>query len=71
MPDDEKIELKGVRPSKNLTLEEKLQILHNVQEFFRQFPGLGEEVLKDRERQRQEEDRARAERNQFYFGHHI
>lgn len=71
MPDDTKIELKGVRPSKNLTIAEKQKILRELQEFLRQFPGLGEEVMKDREQRRQEEDRALVERNQFYPGHHI
>lgn len=71
MPNGKKIELKGVIPPTLTTPEERIQALRDVQEFLRQFPGLGEEVMRDRERRRQEEDRILAERNQLHFGSHV
>jgi phage protein U len=67
MPMQKKIELKGVIPPTLTTIEEQLEALRDLREFLQQFPGLGEEVMKDREQRRQEEDRALAERNRFYF----
>ena len=71
MPTQKKVELKGVIPPKNPGPQAFFEALQELREFLRQFPGLGEEVMRDRERQRQEEDRILAERNQFHFGSHV
>jgi hypothetical protein len=53
MPNDKKIELKGVIPPTLRTPEERIQALRDLQEFLRRFPGLAEEVMNERERQQQ------------------
>ncbi len=54
MPTQKRIELKGVIPPKKIKPEEKMKALRELQEFLRQFPGLAEEVMKDREQQQPE-----------------
>jgi hypothetical protein len=47
--------LKGVIPPKITTWEEQLAVIHRLREFVKQYPGLGEEVMKLREQQQREE----------------
>ena len=47
------LELKGVIPPRVTDSEEQLKVLRDVQEFLKWFPGLGEESMRERERQRQ------------------
>lgn len=71
MPTNSPYKLKGIIPPKDTDPQAFFEALQELREFLRQFPGLGEEVMRDREQRRQEEDRALAERNQFYFGSHV
>ncbi len=61
MPTNNSYTLKGIIPPKNTDPQAFFEALQELREFLRQFPGLGEEVMRDRERRRREEDRAFAE----------
>ncbi|MCP4401691.1 MAG: hypothetical protein GY801_30875 [bacterium] len=51
--------LKGVIPPKITDPEEQLEVIRRIREFVKRYPGLGEEVMKLREEQQQEELRKR------------
>jgi len=53
MPTENTIPLKGVIPPKLISLEEQLEAIRDLREFLRQFPGLAEEVMKEREHQQE------------------
>ncbi len=69
MPINNPYELKGVIPPKNADTQALLEALQDLQEFLRQFPGLGEEVMKARERERQKSQSSDSYRNEFSVGH--
>lgn len=54
MPKTNHIELKGVIPPKYTSAEALLEAIRELREFVRQFPGLGEEVMKAREQEQQQ-----------------
>ena len=63
------IKLKGVIPPKSENPEDFWKALNELRELFRARPGLAEEILNERQRQREQFDRDR--RNQLYLGHHL
>lgn len=69
MPTQKQIELKGVIPPKNSDPKALLHAVQELQEFLRQFPGLGEEVMKAREQDHQNSPSTTHDRNEFSVGH--
>ena len=55
MSNDKNIELKGVIPPKDTSSEALIEAIRELREFVRQFPGLGEEVMKTREQEQQQQ----------------
>jgi hypothetical protein len=52
-------ELKGVIPPKRTAPDALFEAINRLREFVKRFPGLGEEVMKEREQKSQEGGRGR------------